>query len=509
MPDVNKIIGNSKFSFPVQCEKITEYANDTGKFMRVKIFLMHLGKNLNGSIFEKETVDKAIPSLAYIPIVGLISKNSLNEKDFKGHEYIISKNENGIHRKYIGHAYGVVLSQDENNAHYEDRICDDGETRTFLVVEGILWGMFEDCIEIMNRDVIKSNSMELVQEIEGAFDGYENEDGDFVFTDFSFRAACILGQEKEPAMTGSTIEVQFTVSDFVKNIQSELNNKYVEFTQMMEFSKSHKDKQKGGNVEMKPDFSQTVMQQFDDIARIVADHEMIKDRWNDLVSRFYLVDIQDNEVIIVDRQNGYQYYGCEFALDGDKPVINFDTAKRKKITYADYVEGEPVSSQAFDFGKHISELEDVAFAKVTEAEEKVTEAENKATTAEEDKTEIETNYESLKKDYEEIKPKYDNYVKEEQERIEKETDEKKDKMFAQFEASLKDEDEFNNLKENKSDFTVDEIESKCSIMFARKNISTNFSKTNKSSGTLEVLDIDDGEPNFVPTKYGNIRTGNK
>ena len=42
------------------------------------------------------------------------------------------KTENGKESKYVGSAYGVILSSEDNNAHYEERLCDDGETRTFL-----------------------------------------------------------------------------------------------------------------------------------------------------------------------------------------------------------------------------------------------------------------------------------------------------------------------------------------------------------------------------------------
>ena len=62
----------------------------------------------------------------------------------------------------MGNAYGVILSKEDNNAHYEERLCDDGIKRTFLVVDGLIWNIFEDSAEILNRDLIKSHSMELV-----------------------------------------------------------------------------------------------------------------------------------------------------------------------------------------------------------------------------------------------------------------------------------------------------------------------------------------------------------
>ena len=225
-------VKKSALSFPVVFEKVEDIESVDGRFTKVRIWLMHLGENFNGSVFEKDVVDKAISTLEYIPIVAFIEDNKAGEKDCSNHRYIITKDEKGIRRKYMGNAYGVIMSSEDNNAHYEERLCDDGEMRTFLVVDGLIWNMFEDSSEIVNRDLIKNQSMELWDD-GVSIEGYEDEDGLFHFTKFSFRAACILGDDYEPAMINSTVEVQFTMSDFVKNIQSELNDKFMAFTKMV------------------------------------------------------------------------------------------------------------------------------------------------------------------------------------------------------------------------------------------------------------------------------------
>lgn len=262
---------------------------------------------------------------------------------------------------------------------------------------------------------------------------------------------------------------------------------------------------------MATDFTQTVMQQFSDIAKIVSDFELTKNRWGEAVPRYYLADIQDNEVIIVDVQNNYQYYGCEFSVEGDKPVVKFETAKRKKVTYADYVEGEAPNEGAFDFGTHISEIEETAFSKVSEADEKVKEADEKVTEAEKDKAAAESNFTSLQEKYDEIMPKYEKYVKAENDRIEAENKESKNRLIAQFEAALKDEEKFIEMKSKLDEYSVDEVEAECSIMYARKTITTNFTAGNKSNSALGAItdDEDSGEDEHkgcVNTKYGWIHT---
>lgn len=484
---------NSKFKFPVMFEKVDDLVINDERFTKVRIWLMHLGQNFNGSIFEKEIVEEAFPSLAYIPIVGFIENNSENEKDFSDHRYILTKKDGEITRKYIGHAYGTILSSADNNAHFEDRLCDDGETRTFVVVDGIIWNQFEDSSEIINRDVTKSHSMELW---ENSVKGYEDENFIFHFTEFSFRAACILGIDYEAGMQNSTIEVQFTMNDFVKNIQSELSNKLSSFNNYM---KEHEViNQKGGNLMGKPegtktDFSLTVMEQFNEISNIVSDSEKVRDYWGDEVPRYYVRDIQDDEVIVIDRSDNYNCYGLKFTLDGDKPVIDFDSKIRKKTQYVDYVEGADIEG-TFSFAKQIEEFE----KSVTEKIESLTM----------EKNEIETNYTTVKEEYEEIKPKYDDYVRIEAERIQKETKEAKDQLFTKFDEHLIDVADYVALKEKRDDFTLEEIQGKCAFMFTEKNLKTNFSKKQKNENqmTADILDILTEEDGIVQTKYGAIKT---
>ncbi len=485
-------IKKSALSIPVIFEKTEELADSDSRFTKIKIWLMHLGENYNRSSFNKSVVDDALPTLAYIPVVGFIEDNKSGEDDFSDHRYIITKDSKGIRRKYQGVAYGVVLSNEDNNAHYEDRICDDGETRTFLVCDGLLWDMFEDSADIMQRDLVKSQSMELAED---SVEGFEDENGIFHFTKFSFRAACILGQDYDPAMANSTVEVQFTMSDFVKNIQNELNDKYSTFTKLVN------NKSNQGGIETMPntDFMQTVLGMFEDISNMVRDHEVMVDRWGDNAPRFYLQDIQENEVIVVDRKNNYNYYGFQFTLNGDKAEIDFTNGNRKKIRYENYEDGVVDPEGSFDFGKHIADIEEIAFTKVSEANAKIE-------TIEQDKSTAETNYANIKADYDDIKPKYDAYVLAEEQRQAAELDAQKDAKFAEYEDVLSENAEFTALKERKNELSIDEIDKECAVLYVKVNRSkSNFSKKNGSSLTIGLIDDENNNgEGYVTTKYGNI-----
>ena len=109
-------IKKSLLSFPVLFQKTDEEieSKDT-RFTKVKIWLMHLGQNLNGSDFEKSVVESALPTLEYIPILGFLEENSFGEKDFSDHRYIITKDEKGVRKKYIGIPYGVIKSTEDKS----------------------------------------------------------------------------------------------------------------------------------------------------------------------------------------------------------------------------------------------------------------------------------------------------------------------------------------------------------------------------------------------------------
>lgn len=502
-------------SIPITFEVNSEISNSDTRFLNCTIDVLHTGTNFNGSVFSKEVVEENIDTIKNTPILGFIQKTS-DEEDFSGHEYIITKDKNGIHRKNIGSAWGVV--PESCNPRWYSKTLDTGEEVEMLQVDALLWSKLEDSRDIMLRDIEKAQSMELNPE---SIDGYENpETGLFHFTKFSFEGCTILGKNYEPAMQDANITINFTVSDFVKNIQSELINKYSEFTKLVNDTTNQDftslnmvDEKFNGGVENmeKNDFAQTILAQFSDISTLVSQHEKFTDRFGDEYPRYYTVDIQENEVIVVDAMNNYNYFAFSFTMNGDKPEIDFEKPKRKKVCYEDYVEGETVPEGAFDFGKHIAKIEDNAFTKVEEANAKVSEAENKVSEYETKvsefetaKNEIEEKFNQVNAEFEEMKPKYEDYVRAEQARIEAELDAQKDTEFAKYETVLADDVNFAALKEKKAELTVKEIESECAILFARKNLAnTNFSKSDNGIMTAGIIH-DNSNDGFVETKYGCI-----
>lgn len=491
-----KNISRIPITFSVQ----NEISNDDTRFINCTIDVLHTGTNFNGSVFSKEVVEENLDTIKNTPILGFIREMPDGEYDFKGHEYIITKDENGVRRKNIGSVYGVV--PESCNPRWFEKTLDSGEEVEVLQVDALLWSKLEDSKDIMLRDIEKGQSMELRQD---SIDGYEDtETGLFHFTKFSFDGCTILGDGIDPAMQDAKItinEVQFTMSDFVKNIQNELNDKLKAFTEL-----NMVNEKTNGGVEImeNTDFTQTLLSQFEDISAQVRQYETYTDRWGYECSRYYAVDVQENEVIVVDTKNNYNYFGLSFTMNGDKAEIDFDSAKRKKLRYDDYEEGSSVEG-AFDFGKHIEEIENNAFAKIEEANTKASDAEGKISEFENAKNDIEEKFNQISAEFEEMKPKYEQFVLAEQARIEAELDAQKDAEFAKYETVLADDANFAALKEKKSEMTVKEIESECAIMYARKNLAQfSTSRSNEDILTAGLVGSTEKDGYYESARYGYI-----
>ena len=482
-----------------------EVSDDDTRFLKVTIDVMHTGENLNGSFFSKEVVDECIDSIKNTPILGYIKYDSyIGENDFEGHKYEIKRIENGVEKVYAGCAYGVI--PESCNPRWSSKMCNDGVEREFLQVDALLWEKFPDATGILKRDSEKSESMEVDV---SSFEGYtDKEDGLFHVTGFKFNGACILGDDVQPAMTGANIVVNgvdFSMDEFSKSIRSELNNKFSVFTKLV-------DKQNGqggvGNMPEKVkdndnievDFAQTVLQQFEDIASIVSAEDTVKDCWGYDTPRYYAVDIQDNEVIVVDLGDSYHYYGIAFTVDGDKPVLDFACKTRKKVRYENYEDGYTAPSGAFEFGEHISEINKKASDKVTDYEQKIAEITN-------DKESIETEYSQVKSELDEIKPKYDEYVAADKKRQLDELNAEKDAKIAEYEEVLGDSEDFSAIKDKKDEMTVDEIEKECAVLYVKASRSSklNFSKNSSSAVVGIIENEDDDVDGYVNTKYGYIK----
>lgn len=209
---------------------ITEVKQINPLFSTCKVRVLYTGKNRNMSIITKEAVEKALPSLPNIPIVGEFSEENL---DYKGHGGAIDLDS----YKYIHTTkpYGVV--PESATYEWEEVRGNDGNTREYLVISGCyLWtGRYEEAFSVVEKG--KGQSME-IKVTNGRWD--ESQDA-YQIDNFIFSALCILGDDVEPAFEDSKITAYSFEKDSFKQ----------EFTQMLKELKSSIEEDKEGNKMLK------------------------------------------------------------------------------------------------------------------------------------------------------------------------------------------------------------------------------------------------------------------
>lgn len=467
---------------PLIFQKVQDYeANDT-RFTKVKIWLMHLHENLNGSYFSKEVVTEAIPTLANTPILAFIEENSDGEIDFSDHRMVLVKKDGEISIKYLGQAIGVIPS--DNNAHFETRLCDDGIEREFLVCEGLIWNKWDDPIDIFNRDVVKWQSMELHDD----YEGYWGDDGLFHFTKFKFFGACALGKDVLPAMHNATIEAQFSYKDIFKDIQEKMEQFKVFFQEGGQVMKDNKN--------LKTDFALTSNQLRDEI-RAELYKEYTLDPWGFKIYKYWYVDHTDSLVIAEDTEDGYRLVGFNYTLENDKVTIDFESKKRVRIMYEPIENSENNADDTQQLEFNITSKDKVEYdLKVKEKELEQTfsaQKEEEVNKVKQEFTSLEEKYNKLEQEVNELRQFKSNKLAEERAKAEQE-------LYERFSVELT-EEEIEEVKAVASKYTLEQLEEKLFTLVGKKK--ANFSKqTKKEKQPVKIaLEIETKEK---ASRYGDL-----
>lgn len=206
--------------YPISFLKKNEYETSDFRFIDVYIDVMHTGANLNKTSFTKDVINKAVPTIANMPILGyVVNELDDEDKDFKGHEHELRITDTDVKYLYAGQAYGVI--PESCNPRWVIKDDGTGTEREYLRVDGLIWTKFGDPVDIFTRDVTKNHSVELTDMI------YEvkRDDGITPVSSFKFDGCCILSTTDpkiQPAMTGSCVTANFSVDDITSQIRERL-----------------------------------------------------------------------------------------------------------------------------------------------------------------------------------------------------------------------------------------------------------------------------------------------
>lgn len=202
------------------------------------------------------------------------------------------------------------------------------------------------------------------------------------------------------------------------------------------------------------EFTLTTMQLTDEVNSILAEHK-IPSNWDPeyMVPRYWMNDIQGSEVIVMDCST-YKLMGIPYSMNGDNVVLDFENAKRKKVSYEDWDEGEVLSGVTAAFAEMNTKM-----------------------------TELTKEFQSATAAVNEMKPKLEAYQQAEAEAIAAADKAKRDELFAIMDEKLGTNAEYAALKENK-EISYADLETKCYALVGRQSAEFSYVPNKNNKGTV-------------------------
>ena len=414
----------------------------------IKVF--YLGENRNHSYITKDVATEMAKTLRGAPIVGYYKDS---KEDFADHGEKVTFDDEGIHFECMTRPYGFVAPDAKVWFQKFDDYDDFGNsvTREYLMTTGYLWtGQYEECKSVVEGDG-KPHSMELDEE---TLDGRWSENiktgmDFFIINDAIISKLCVLGDDVEPCFEGSSVTAPKVSASF--NLDDGF--KRTLFTMMQDL----KAALEGGN-KMSLDENTVVTPEAD----VTPNTEDTFTEGTDNVDNIVQNDATENQENI------------ETPVTEDFSKKEDDEDKKSKC------------------------------AKQEDEEKKDDSSDDKKDEEDEDKKKfsaLSAEHEALKAQFSELQKDYQALIafKNEVESA------KKDEMIKSF-YMLSDEDK-KEVVDNKDKFTLEEIESKLSVIFTKKSLAEMSIKTESDAEEKPTVTfgLDDASIDSVPAWISAVR----
>ena len=401
----------------------------------IKVF--YIGENRNKSFISKEVATQMAKTLRGAPIVGYYKPD---KEDFSDHGEEITIDSDGVHFKNNTKPYGFVAPDAKVWFKDFEEEDDFGNSiiRTYLMTTGYLWqGQFEQAKKVYQDDG-KPHSMELDKKtLKGHWaTNPKNNMEFFIINDAIFEKLCILGDEVEPCFQGSGV----TAPEVSATFSLDENFKHTLFTMMEEL----KYALEGGNTMVK------------------VTEDPVKNEAA-TVEPEVVTDFTENQVNENESSSSEQAPASEFKKDDEEDKKEKENPSENEDDKKDEDNGGSASDDKEDDSTEDKEKKD-------EEDKK-----KKFTVLEQEYKELQSSYASLKEEVEELRT----FKK----KIE---DKEKDELIERF-YMLSDEDK-KDVIEHKSEYSLEEIESKLALIGYRKGVNFNLETSSENEESKEEQD---------------------
>lgn len=432
-----------------------------------EIKVLYLGENRNHSYITKDVATEMAKTLRGAPIVGYYKEQ---KEDFADHGQKIIVDDEGIKFETLTRPYGFVAPDAKVwFQKFEDKDeFGNIETREYLMTTGYLWtGQYEECKSVVENG--KHQSMELD---ESSLDGHWSTNNKtnmdfFIINDAIFSKLCILGDDVEPCFEGARITAPEVSTSFTK-IDDNFKKTLYTMMQDLKFALEGGQKMTINEAETTVTEPEVVETEAETTAEETSTETEIA---------------EETEVATEESSEDKDTEDQSVLAENDNSIE--DQSSQENFTKADDKDEKKKSKDADD-SKEDSESEED-----DEDKEKDYKCGGGSGSSKEDKKKksyslLETELEKVKTAYADLEQKYQALVT-----FKEQVDnEKKDALISSF-YMLSDEDK-KDVIENKSKYSLDEIEAKLSVICVRKKVNFDLEDASKK---------DDVEEHDVVTTY--------
>lgn len=423
-----------------------------------EIKVLYLGENRNHSYITKDVATEMAKTLRGAPIVGYYKEE---KDDFADHGERMIFDDEGIKFECLTRPYGFVAPDAKVWFQKFDDVDEFGNitTREYLMTTGYLWtGQYEECKSVVEGG--KPQSMELDEEsLEGHWSTNSKTGMDFfIINDAIFSKLCILGEDVEPCFEGSSITAPEVSKTFTK-MDNEFKATLYTMMQDLKFALE-------GGQKMDIEKAETMATEVQE-PEVVETEPTVEEPVVE-TSEDNNTAVEENDPIVTEAENAEE-------MDNEN-----------KSVLAENDNSIEVESNQETFAKKDDEENDNK-----DEDQSDTSDEDKKDDDEEDKKDYALLYSELQTAYSDLETKYQALVE-----FKNEIDnEKKDALINSF-YMLSDEDKADVIS-NKANYSLDEIESKLSVICVRKRVNFDLEDTSKKEEVVEnvtTYNMNDVEP---------------
>lgn len=425
-----------------------------------EIKVLYLGENRNHSYITKDVATEMAKTLRGAPIVGYYRED---KEDFADHGERIIIDDEGVKFESMTKPYGFVAPDAKVWFQKFDDVDEFGNTitREYLMTTGYLWtGQYEECKSVIEGG--KPQSMELDEE---SLDGHWSTNSKtgmdfFIINDAIFSKLCILGEDVEPCFEGSSITAQEVSKTFTK-MDNEFKATLYTMMQDLKFALE-------GGQKMDIDKADTITTEVQE-SEVVETEATVEEVVETPVGETEEVEtVEESPESVEEEENSTE-------MDNEEQSVLAETDNSIEV-----------ESNQETFAKNDDEEEE------NEDKDSESSEEEEKDDEEEDKKDYALLYSELQTAYSDLETKYQALVE-----FKNEVDnEKKDALINSF-YMLSDEDKADVIS-NKANYSLDEIESKLSVICVRKKVNFDLEDTSKKEETA-VEDVTTYNINEEPT----------